>query len=298
MVKSKLSAFNPLSGISVPLKKASAELFKSVARKQIAPISLLAVLGFTGVSWLTTSAIAPQSARAYTARLNVSLNREPGEAFQSFLRRAEAIARAAAQRSFDRDILVTDVAITVVGQNDGAIVPLLSLEVSRQSWRRSPDPQRWVTYFPNTESLLGFEDIAEQPGTQPGGTPQPTPVPGQAIPGGPQQPGGPRVIELPGGNRRVVPGTPQPGTPQPGTPQPGTPQPGTPQPGTPQPGTPQPGTQPAQGTPTQQAPSGPSVIELPGGNRRIVPGSAPAAPAPAAPAPANPGTLPPPPPVP
>ncbi len=273
MVKSKLSAFNPLSGISVPLKKASAELFKSVARKQIAPISLLAVLGFTGVSWLTTSAIAPQSARAYTARLNVSLNREPGEAFQSFLRRAEAIARAAAQRSFDRDILVTDVAITVVGQNDGAIVPLLSLEVSRQSWRRSPDPQRWVTYFPNTESLLGFEDIAEQPGTQPGGTPQPTPIPGQAIPGGQQQPGGPRVIELPGGNRRVVPGTPQPGTPQPGT-------------------------QPAQGTPTQQAPSGPSVIELPGGNRRIVPGSAPAAPAPAAPAPANPGTLPPPPPVP
>jgi hypothetical protein len=208
MLKSKPSTFNPLSAITVGLKKASAELCQSSAQKQIAPIGLVAILGLTGVSWLTTSFVAPQSAQAYTARVNLALNRESGESFRSFLRRAESVARAAAQRSFDRDILVTDVAVTVVGQNDGAIAPILSLEVSRQAWRRSPDPQRWITYFPNTQSLLGFKDTPEQPGTQPAGVPQPSSTPQPAASPSPQAPSGPRVIELPGGNRRVIPGTP------------------------------------------------------------------------------------------
>ena len=205
MLKLKPSAFNPLSALTGLLKKASTELCQSVAQKQIAPISLLAVLGLASVSWLTTSAIAPPVAQAYTARLSIALTREQGESYQSFLRRAEAVARAATQRSFDRDILVTDVAITVVGQNNGAIAPLLSLQVTRPSWRRSPDPQRWITYFPNTDSLLGFESTEEQPTTQPGGVPRPTATP---TPTPQQTPTGPRVIELPGGNRRIVPGTP------------------------------------------------------------------------------------------
>jgi hypothetical protein len=132
-------------------------LIKSIGQKQITSVSLGAVLGLTGISWLTTAAIAPQIAQAYTAKVNVSLNRQLGESYESFLRRAEAVARAAAQRSFDGDILVTEVAVTIIGENNGAIAPLLSLEVSRQSWRSRPDPQRWARYFPNTESLLGFD---------------------------------------------------------------------------------------------------------------------------------------------
>src|ERR671932_2802818 len=204
MLKFKLGAVNPLSAITVSLKQVSADLFQSMAQKQIVPFGLMAALGLVGVSWLTVSLVAPPSAQAYTARLNVALTREAGESFQSFLRRAEAVARAAAQRSFDRDILVTDVAVTVIGQNNGAIVPLLSLEVSRPSWRSSPDPQRWITYFPNSDTLLGFDKTPEQPGTQPGGTPRPTTTPSPAATPRPQAPSGPRVIELPGGNRRVI----------------------------------------------------------------------------------------------
>ncbi len=256
MLKLKPSAFNPLSAISVSLKKASAELCKSMAQKQIAPISLLAVLGLASVSWLTTSAIAPPIAQAYTARLSVALTREQGESFQSFLRRAEAVARAAAQRSFDRDILVTDVAVTIVGQNNGAIAPILSLEVTRQSWRRSPDPQRWITYFPNTDSLLGFESTEEQPITQPGGTPQPPPTPTPGTPTPRQTPTGPRIIELPGGNRRVVPGEPPAETaPQPPAPGQTAPQPPAPGQTTPQP--PAPGA-PAN-TPNNQSPNIPGA---------------------------------------
>jgi len=214
MLESDSSDFKLLSVIAVQLKKSSSKLFKSIAQKQIAPITLLTVMGFTGVSWLTTAAIAPQKVQAYTANVDVSLNRQTGESFQSFLRRAEAVARAAAQRSFDRDILVTQVLVTVVGQNDGAIVPVLSLAVSRQAWRNRPDPQRWATYFPNTQSLLRFDESeTEEPGTQPAATPPPPPRPGVPVPGrrGPNaQPGTPTIIQIPGTPVQIQapPGTP------------------------------------------------------------------------------------------
>jgi hypothetical protein len=71
-------------------------------------------------------------------------------------------ARAAAQRSFDQDILVTDISVIVSVQSYGAIAPILSLEVSRKQWRTRPDPRRWATYFKNARTLLRFE---EQPTT-------------------------------------------------------------------------------------------------------------------------------------
>jgi hypothetical protein len=200
MLKSGSRNFNLLSAILV-------KWLKSLGQKQIAPISLLAVLGFTGASWLTTAALAPQRVQAYTASVNVSLNRQPGESYESFVRRAETVARAAAQRSFDRDILVTQVAVTVLGQNDGAIAPILALRVSRQAWRSRPDPQRWARYFPNTQALLRIEESQQQSGNQPTTTPRPAASPQQGTPTtqpGSQPNSGPRVIELPGGNRRVI----------------------------------------------------------------------------------------------
>ncbi len=188
--------------MSVVLKKGSAEIFQSMARKQIVPIGLIGILGLGGVSWLTTALVAPQSAQAYTARVNVALAPDTNESFPSFLRRAEAVARAAAQRSFDRDILVTDVAVTVLGQSNGAIVPLLSLEVSRQGWRRSPDPQRWITYFPNSDRLLGFGKTPEGSQAQPGATPSPGTTPPPQAPTSPS-------LQPPGGNPQFPPASPQ-----------------------------------------------------------------------------------------
>ena len=203
MLKSRASGLG-ISVTSVQFQRSVAQWVRSVAQLRLAPLSLLTVLSFTGISWLSLSALAPQVADAYTARVNVALNREPRESYRSFLRRAEAVARAAAQRSFDRDILVTDVAVTIVGENNGAIAPILALEVSRQAWRRRPDPQRWATYFPNTQSLLGFGSTTEETdATQATPTPNPTATPSGNTPG--------RVIELPGGVRLI----PNPG----GTPQ-------------------------------------------------------------------------------
>jgi hypothetical protein len=125
--------------------------------RTIIPFSLSVVLGFSAVGWLTLNITNPRTVQAYTSRLDVTLTRFPNESFSGFLRRAETIARAATQRSFDRDILITEVAVMVLGEHQGIISPVLLLQVTRPNWKNSPDPQQWSTYFMNSESFLRFD---------------------------------------------------------------------------------------------------------------------------------------------
>ncbi|MDZ8184491.1 MAG: hypothetical protein RMX96_06535 [Nostoc sp. ChiSLP02] len=128
--------------------------------KRIRIVSLGILLVSSVPTWFLTETIAPQVVRAYTARVDLAIDRLPEENYETILRRAEAVARAAAQRSFDQDILVTDVSIIVSVQSYGAIAPVLTLEVSRPEWRNRPDAQNWATYFKTARSLLFFENNA------------------------------------------------------------------------------------------------------------------------------------------
>jgi len=229
----------------------------------------VALLGWGGVSWLVQSAIAPQVAQAYTAQVDVAISGQ-GETYETVLRRAEAIARAAAQRSFDRDILVTDVAVMVLAENEGFVAPILALKVTRPAWRTSPDSRRWATYFPATKALLGFTDPIPSAPTAPAIPPQLSP-PGASSPV-PQQPqNAPGAIpqnQPPGSTpppNTANPATPQNQTPPPNTANPATPQNQTPPPNTANPTTPQNQTPPPAGTGSnpQQNPLTPTVPQTP-----------------------------------
>jgi hypothetical protein len=121
------------------------------------PFSLSVVLGMSALGWLTFNLVIPKTVNAYTSRLDVTLNRLPDESFQSLLRRAETVARAATQRSFDRDLLISEVQVMVLGEHQGIITPVLLLQVTRPNWKNSPDPQQWSIYFSHSESFLGFD---------------------------------------------------------------------------------------------------------------------------------------------
>lgn len=122
----------------------------------LAPLALAASLGLGLVGGLAPALLAPPIAQAYVSRLSVSLDHEKGTSFESLMRRAEAVARAAAQRGFDSDILASQVVVTVSGAYRGAEVPLLTLDVSRFQWRNQPDARRWATYYPNARTFLGI----------------------------------------------------------------------------------------------------------------------------------------------
>lgn len=107
-------------------------------------------------------AIAPPAVQAYTARADVLIDRrDEDENYLNLQKRAESVARAAAQRSFDRDILVSQVLVTVVVENNGTYAQILSLEVSRDEWKSRPDPRRWATYYRSAKKLLGFAEDTE-----------------------------------------------------------------------------------------------------------------------------------------
>lgn len=120
----------------------------------VAPTGLAVLLGLTG--WLLEQAIAPPAAHAYTGSVNVTIDVQPSETYDTLVRRAEAIARAATQRSFDRDILVTDVSIVIIAQTATSTVPVLSLTTTRPQWRSQPDARRWATYYSTSKALLGM----------------------------------------------------------------------------------------------------------------------------------------------
>lgn len=145
--------------------------------KQIRIVPLIVLLGTAIPLWVVCEAIAPQSVQAYTARVDLAIDSLPEENYETILRRAEAAARAAAQRSFDQDILVTDVSVVVSAQNYGAIAPVLALEVSRLQWRNRPDPHVWATYFKTARSLLFFGRDSTTTNSPPPVPATPTPAP-------------------------------------------------------------------------------------------------------------------------
>jgi hypothetical protein len=151
-----LSASDVLSGSDLllysnlwPRKRKKARTWQG----SVLSAGLAAILGSTGI-WLTEALIAPQASQAYTSRLDLFLAREAGETYDTLIRRGEMAARAGAQRSFDQDLLITNVSVTVVVEGDGVSVPILALQVDRDQWRSRPETYYWATYYRTAEALL------------------------------------------------------------------------------------------------------------------------------------------------
>ena len=142
---------------------------------KISATGLAIWLGMTAA--ILPSVLAPAASQAYTARVSVAIDRQNDESYEALVQRAELVARAATQRSFDRDILINDVAIMIIAQSQGVEVPILTVDVSRQQWRSRPDLRRWATYYKTAKTLLRLDGVA---------------VPG-SFPRAPQTPIAPRV---------------------------------------------------------------------------------------------------------
>jgi len=122
----------------------------------IKKLSLTLICGLSSTGILSLEAIAPLKAEAYPQNVQIYLTRQGGETYQNLLERSAIIARAATQRTFDADVLVTEVAVTIIADNQGLIAPLLTLNVTRDQWWERPDPKTWINYYDGIETLLDF----------------------------------------------------------------------------------------------------------------------------------------------
>ncbi len=162
------------------------QLPRRFVKPRLTVIGLAVLLGVAGGIWFSEGAIAPQAVQAYTTRVDVALDRLPNESYEALIQRADIVARAAAQRSFDQDILTSEVSVIVSGRNQGAETPILTLNVSRTQWSSRPDTKRWATYYKTSAVLLGFEQLSPAPVTI---VAPPTPV----VTPAPVQPSGTRA---------------------------------------------------------------------------------------------------------
>ena len=186
------------------LRKASPAIKRMTLTQRVSSLTLVSVLGLTG-GWLGMETIAPSSVQAYTGQTNIAIDVQPGETYNALVRRAEAIARAATQRSFDRDILVTEVSVIVVAQNAAAVVPILAVEATRAQWRGRPDPRRWATYYGSSKGLLGLDRTPATTATTPAPViSAPSAIPSPPAPVNAPIPGRPVPTNAPAGS----PGTP------------------------------------------------------------------------------------------
>lgn len=143
----------------------------------------LTILGF--------SVFTPQLAQAETARIDdITIERQPNETYDSLVQRAETAATNALEQGFNQSSQITDVSVVILGQHQGAIVPVLAVGVSRPQWTRGSDE---FTYFNSARSLLRLDEqqVAAEPPE--GGERNPSPLPGQP-PNNSNSPGSAREI--------------------------------------------------------------------------------------------------------
>ena len=119
-------------------------------------------------------AFTPQVAQAATVDINLSIERQPNESYENLIRRAKVVLLAATQQKFSQAVQETFVSAIIVGQNQGAIVPVLSLQVSRPQWRSQSaickkhkslcltSILNRVRYYNDAQVLLGFKDEASK----------------------------------------------------------------------------------------------------------------------------------------
>jgi hypothetical protein len=108
-------------------------------------------------STMVISLAIASNANAERREVDIRLPINKDEGFTVMTRKAEILARSAAQRTFDREVLVSDVSVKVTAQNQDRAVIILQLIVSRTNWASRPDPKIWATYFPMAKTLIGIQ---------------------------------------------------------------------------------------------------------------------------------------------
>ena len=120
--------------------------------KILGAFSLIGSLG----ALVTLSIATPTPAWASPRQIQLLLNSQGSQNFEALIRQAESVAGNYIQQAFVESPSVTQVSVTIVGEHNGAAVPLLSANVSRSNWQARPTVQAWTRYFPSAEVLLGF----------------------------------------------------------------------------------------------------------------------------------------------
>ncbi|MEB3122049.1 MAG: hypothetical protein VKL41_12600 [Snowella sp.] len=107
--------------------------------------------------WFTVVLVDSPVAIAQISQIPLTLSREPDETYPNFVQRATRLVTTRLKNDFSKNSSLNEVRIVVIGQNNGNIAPVLSVNMSRRQWLSNPNPQPLINYFSDSEFLLGFD---------------------------------------------------------------------------------------------------------------------------------------------
>lgn len=105
---------------------------------------------------ITSLVVTVPTALAETKELNLTLESIGNPSFETIMKQAQELAEQSVEQEFTDNPEITEVSITILGDRNGQIVPLLRSKVSRSQWQQDPRIYLWTKYFNNSGVLLGF----------------------------------------------------------------------------------------------------------------------------------------------
>ena len=120
-------------------------------------LSCFASLSLGCAGWFTVALVDSPVAIAQISQIPLTLSREPDETYPNFVQRATTLVTARLKNDFSKNSSLNELRIVVIGQNNGNIAPVLSVNMSRRQWLNNPNPQPLINYFSDSEFLLGFD---------------------------------------------------------------------------------------------------------------------------------------------
>lgn len=95
---------------------------------------------------------------AQIRQIDLIVNSNSRQTFESLIEQAKTLAKTSIDQEFVEDSSVREITLTILGERNGQMVPILMVKVSRSDWQAKPSIQQWVRYLGDSEVLLGFKE--------------------------------------------------------------------------------------------------------------------------------------------
>ncbi|NET29554.1 hypothetical protein [Okeania sp. SIO1I7] len=118
----------------------------------------------TLASILTTDITALASAKNTSLLIDSNNN----NSYKSLVEQAENLAKNTINQEFKNNPEITEITITILGERQSQIVPILRSNISRAEWQKNSEIDNLTRYFADAKYLLKFgNNNQDTPKTQP-----------------------------------------------------------------------------------------------------------------------------------
>ncbi|MEM9007262.1 MAG: hypothetical protein AAGE59_27520 [Cyanobacteria bacterium P01_F01_bin.86] len=119
-------------------------------------INFLQQISISVVVALVIEGALPTVGWAQPRDLDIVMNADATADFWQLMAEAETLVTANISQTFAANPSITRLHVEVVAERNGAVVPLMLTQVSRQSWQAEAEVARWTQYFGNAQVLLSY----------------------------------------------------------------------------------------------------------------------------------------------